>query len=219
MSVHRESKESLWMPVPLRGDVKAQKACLSPCSGHAVHPAYLLILIFKYRPKPSCKLTSYMSESAIQTLCGAQLFSWAHWHYQILLQTNSRSSRNALSAHITKALHWHLERKLSMLTIQIKHQQKTNDCNGLTSLTPVLVSVLRDGKQPLLQQRWLNGFYSWSVNTAHNLTSLLYETHCCVPPSVWSSLYMPRWLSSKRFPPEGGPWCVTLFFITCVTVS
>lgn len=124
MSVYRKSKENLWTPVPLRGDVKAEEARFSPCSGHAVHPAYVLILIFKYRPKPSCKLTSYMSESAIQTLCGAQLFSWAHWHYQILLQTNSRSSRNALSAHITKALHWHLERKLSMLTIQIKHQQK-----------------------------------------------------------------------------------------------
>lgn len=106
--------------VPFRADVKAMKVCLSQCSEHAVH-----VLIFKYRLKPSSKLTSYTSESAaIQTLCRAQLFSWAHWHYQILLQTNSRSSRNALGAHITKAPHWHLERKLSMLTIQIKHQQK-----------------------------------------------------------------------------------------------
>ncbi len=122
MAVHWDSEESLWTPVHLRVDVKAMKVCLSPCLGHAVHTAY--VLIFKYRRKPSCKLTSYTSESAFQTLCRAQLFSWAHWHYQILLQTNSRSSRNALGAHITKALHWHLERKLSMQTIQSKHQQK-----------------------------------------------------------------------------------------------
>lgn len=151
--------------------------------------------------KCKCQDRKSPLESLLRTLCSCVLISiyrlkpsykpaWAsqslrldcfHRFHRISLQTNSRSSWNPLSAHVTEALTF----------FHANNPNQTSVKNKLIEVKPCLtparlVTVPRDGK-PLPLQR-MNEFYRRSVNTAHNLTSLLYETHGCVPACVWSSL-------------------------------
>lgn len=212
LAVNQDHGESLQTPMPLRDDVKTGK-------GHAVHPA--CVLIFKYCLKPSCKLTSYTSDSAIQTLSGAQLFSRVQWHYQILLQTNIRSSRNALGAHITKALHWHLKRKRSMLTIQIKQWPKKR--NGLQRTDLPDTSKIR-----LCSKRWRStapAGAEWMSFTAQVLTlHTIWPVYCMRPTAVCPLPYDPLSICLAGSAPSASllreaPDVLHCFFITRVTES